>query len=156
MGENSYYLIQVNIATARAAMDDPIMKGFVDRIAEIDKLAQGWPGFIAQPTPPDEGSIYPENMLVNASIWESEDALRKFTYESHHVEVFMRRTEWFFQSELPNYVLYWAPVGEVPIEVEIKRRFDYLHRHGATPFAFNFDKSFTIEEMLDYSDKVEL
>jgi hypothetical protein len=126
------------------------MKGFVDQIDEIDTLAQSWPGFVAQPTPPDEGQIYTGNTLVNISIWESVENLREFTYTSRHTDVLERRAEWFVQSELPNYALYWASSGSVPLEVEIKRRFDYLHLHGATPFAFNFDKTFMVEEMVDY------
>lgn len=49
-------------------MDDSIMKRFVDQIDEIDALAQFWPGFVSQPTPPDDGSIYKGNTLVNVSI----------------------------------------------------------------------------------------
>lgn len=155
MTEDIYHLVHVNIAEGRGAMDDPIMKGFVDRIEEIDGIAHKWPGFISQPTPPDEGSIYPENILVNVSIWETVEKLREFTYESRHAEVLGMRADWFHQSDLPNYVLYWAPAPELPTEGEIKRRFDYLHQHGATPFAFNFAKTFTVKEMLNYSGQVE-
>jgi hypothetical protein len=146
----TYYLVHVNIAAARASLDDPLMKGFVDRIGEIDALAQSWPGFIAQPTPPDEGQIYPGNMLVNVSIWETVDTLRDFTYASRHAEALKMRAEWFVHSDLPNYLLYWALSGQMPTEVEIQRRFDYLHQHGATPFAFSFKHPFSVEEMLDY------
>ena len=156
MTEINYHLVHANVATARGSLDDPIMKGFVDQIDELDALAQSWPGFIAQPALPDEGLIYPGNVLVNVSIWTSVDNLREFTYESRHADALRLRADWFFQSELPNYVLYWAPVGEVPTEVEIKRRFDYLYEHGATPFAFNFDKSFTVDEMVFFSNEVEL
>jgi hypothetical protein len=131
-------------------MDDPIMKGFVERIGEIDALAQGWPGFISQPTPQDEGQIYPRNMLVNISIWDSVENLKSFSYSGEHLEMLRRRAEWFHQSEGPNYVLYWAPNGEVPTEIEIKRRFEYLFQNGPTPYAFSFHEPFTIEEMLDY------
>lgn len=134
----------------RASIDDPIMKGFVDQIDEIDTLAQNWQGFISQPTPPDEGEIYTGDTLVNISIWDSVENLREFTYTGKHADALDRRAEWFVQSEGPNYVLYWAPSGSVPLEEEIKRRFDHLVQCGATPFAFNFDKTFTVEDMLDY------
>ena len=71
MNDPAYNLVHVNIANARGSMDDPIMKGFVDRIDEIDALAQSWPGFVAQPTLLDKGLIYTENTLVNVSIWDS-------------------------------------------------------------------------------------
>jgi hypothetical protein len=60
------------------------------------------------------------------------------------------RSEWFIQSEQPNYVLYWSFAGEVPTEVEIQKRFEYLYQNGPTPYAFNFNNPFTVEEMLNY------
>jgi hypothetical protein len=131
-------------------MDDPVMKGFVDRIDEIDALAQSWSGFIAQPTLPDEGLVYAANMLVNISLWESVENLREFTYASKHAEVLKMRADWFVQAKLPNYVLYWVPEAEVPTEKEIKRRFDYLRSFGVTPYVFTFEQPFTVEEMLKY------
>jgi hypothetical protein len=151
----SFNLVHVNIATPRASIDNPIMKDFVERIDEIDTLAQSWSGFVAQPTLPDEGQIFTGNTLVNVSIWDSVENLREFTYASKHEDALEILADWFLQSELPNYVLYWAPVGEVPTEVEIKQRFDHLHLHGATPFAFSFEHPFTVEEMLDYDDQLE-
>ena len=153
MSSTTYNLIHVNIAIMRAPLDDPIMNGFVNQIDEIDSLAQGWPGFIAQPTPPDEGQIFTGYTLVNISIWDSVENLREFTYKSRHAGELERRAEWFIQTEAPNYLLYWAPSGSVPLEEEIKRRFDHLYLYGATPFAFTFDETFTVEEMLDYTNQ---
>jgi len=151
MSVPTYNLVHVNIAAARASFDDPMMKGFVDRIDEIDGLAQSRPGFVSQPELPDEGRIYTGNTLVNVSIWESVEDLRQFTYASRHADILKMRAEWFVQSEAPNYVLYWGSAEEVPTEVEIKRRFDYLHQRAATPFAFSFKHTFSLEEMLDYT-----
>lgn len=150
MNDRNYHLVHANVATARAALDDPLMNDFVDRLDEIDALAQGWPGFIAQPELPDEGLIYTEPTLLNVSIWESIENLRQFTYSSKHAGLLERRAEWFVQSDLSAYVLYWSPAGEVPWEEEIKRRFEYLHFHGATPFAFTFDEPDTVEDMLEF------
>jgi hypothetical protein len=80
MTGDTFHLVHVNIATGRAAMDDPIMKDFVDQVDDIDALAQSWPGFIAQAALPDEGLIYSGNTLVNVSIWESVDDLLEFIY----------------------------------------------------------------------------
>jgi len=59
--------------------------------------------------------------------------------------------EWFIQSDLPPYVLYWSPAGEYPSEAEIERRREHFHQHSATPFAFTFDEPFTIEEVLEFT-----
>lgn len=121
MTVDEYQLVHANIATPRAPLDDPLMKGFVKRIDEIDYLAQGWHGFIAQPTLLDEGAIYSEPT----------------------------------PPDLPAYVLYWSPSGEVPTEKEIQQRRNHLHRHGATPLAFTFDEPYTIVEMLEFTGEAK-
>lgn len=155
MANINYHLIHANIVTACAPFDDPLMKGFVEWIDEIDALAQSWPGFIAQPTLPDEGLIYSEPTLVNVSIWDSVENLQEFTYASRHADLLKRRAEWFVQSDLPAYVLYWSPAGEVPTEAKIKQRREHLYQHGVTPFAFTFDEHYTIEEMLEFIGKAK-
>jgi hypothetical protein len=146
-----YHLVHANIAEMRADYDDPIMAGFVARIDAIDALAREASGFIAQPSPPDEGKIYPSRMLLNISIWESVEHLKGFTYSGSHAEAYRHRTEWFLQTEGPNYVLYWAPAGQIPTEVEIKTRIDYLAQQGPTPYAFTFRQPFSVEQALAYN-----
>ena len=145
-----YYLIHANIATMRAPFDDPLMADFVAMADEIDALAHASPGFVAQPTPPDEGAVFRGKTLLNLSIWESVESLDLFTHHGEHARVLERRAEWFEQREGPNYVLYWAVAGHIPTEAEVKRRLDHLAKHGPTPLAFTFGERFTIEEALGY------
>ena len=65
---HTYHLIHANVAIMRAPLDDPLMAGFVDLADEIDILAQNSPGFVAQPTPPDEGQVFTGRVLLNISI----------------------------------------------------------------------------------------
>ena len=58
MSKTTYHLIHANIAEMLTPLDHPTMGGFVNRIDEIDNLAQVTPGFEAQPTPPDEGTVF--------------------------------------------------------------------------------------------------
>jgi hypothetical protein len=132
------------------------MAGFVDRIDEIDSLAQSSAGFIAQPTPPDEGSVFTGNTLLNLSIWETVESLYKFTYHREHAQVYEQRAKWFKPHARPNYVLYWAPAGQIPSEREVRARLDYLTRHGPTPYAFTFKSHFSVEEMLAFDVDEEL
>lgn len=148
-----YNLVHVNISHARASLDDPEMAGFMSRVDEIDSLAQYAPGFIAQPTPPDEGEVYQGDTLVNLSIWESVESLHDFTYRGKHARVLEKRAEWFVQHEGPNFVLFWAPADHVPTEAEIKKRIDTLREHGPTPYAFTFKERFTLEEMLEFMNE---
>jgi hypothetical protein len=153
MTDNAYHLIEANLSHGRADLDDPMMVDFVERLDEIDLLAQGWPGFVAQPTLPDGGHVYREPALLNVSIWESIEDLREFTYSSVHTELLDRRAAWFVQFDRPVYVLYWSPVGELPTEKEISNRFEHLREHGPTPRSFTFDQPFTVEDMLDFEAK---
>jgi hypothetical protein len=145
-----YHLVHANIAVGRAPLDDPLMAGFVAKVDEIDALAQSRPGFVAQPTPPDEGSIYTGRSMLNVSIWESVESLEEFAYGGEHARMLERRAEWFYQDRQPNYVLFWFPSGQVPTEREIQKRIRHLAGSGATPFAFTFDRPFSVQEMLEY------
>ena len=76
MSETIYHLIHANIAIARASLDDPIMADFVNMADYIDGLAIAAPGFVAQPTPPDEGADKLDTPLdprhpARHSIWTS-------------------------------------------------------------------------------------
>ena len=144
MPEPIFHLVHANIAIMRAPFDDPRMTDFVAQAEEIDALAQASPGFIAQPTPPDEGVIYTGQTLLNLSIWKSVESLERFVFEGKHARSLERRAEWFEQRDGPNYVLFWMHADEIPSEAEVKQRIDYLVAHGPTPFAFTFDQLFFI------------
>jgi hypothetical protein len=68
MEDIDFHLVHANIAIMRAPFDDPLMADFVSQADEIDALAQASPGFVAQPTPPDEGADYTGHTLLNLSI----------------------------------------------------------------------------------------
>src|SRR5262249_34687764 len=105
---NDYHLVHANLAHARAALDSPLMAGFVAQVDEIGALARGAAGFVSVPTPPDEGVIYKAPFLLNVSIWESVETLDAFTHQGKHAAALERRGEWFDQEEArPGYVLYW-------------------------------------------------
>ena len=150
MSSASYQLVHVNIAETLASFDHPTMSDFVNRIDEIDSLAQATPGFVAHPTLPDEGTVFIGDTLVNLSIWESIESLFDFTYRGEHEQVFNQRAKWFKSHTQPNYVIFWVPAGYIPTEQEVKGRLDYLTQHGPTPYAFTFRTRFTVEQMLAF------
>lgn len=145
-----YHLIHANIAKMLASLDDPIMADFVKKVDMIDALARSSQGFIDQPAPREEGKIFSGNLLLNLSIWESVEDLESFTYQGKHSHMLDRRSEWFEQYGGPKYVLYWEVAGHIPSESEVKQRLEYLTKHGPTPFAFTFEKRFSVEEVLVY------
>lgn len=147
MCEHGNSLIHANVARMRAPLSHPTMAGFVDQVDAIDALANEAPGFLSQPTPPDEGQVFNGNDLLNLSIWESVETFDAFAHNGQHARVLERRAEWFHRSPGPNYVLYWAPADHMPTEAEVKERIEHLATYGATPYAFTFDTRLTVEEM---------
>ena len=78
---SDHHLAQVNIARARAPLNDPIMEGFVQQLEFINACAERSPGFVwrLQTEDGDATGITvfddPE-LVVNMSVWESVGALR--------------------------------------------------------------------------------
>ena len=151
MNDQAFHLVHANVAIMLAPLSDPIMAGFLDWVDEINALAQDSPGFVAQPTPRDAGQVFTGRALLNLSIWDSVESLDRFTHHGQHATALEQRAEWFEQRAGPNYVLYWAASGHLPTEAEVQQRFDYLTKHGPTPYAFTFEHRFTVEEMLAFS-----
>jgi len=150
MPSKTYHLVHANIAVGRAPLDHPTMKGFVDLADRIDEIAMNSTGFVSQPTPPDAGSVFKAPAMLNLSVWESVESIRKFTFGGEHAAALERRAEWFTQKEEYNYVLYWEEVGHTPTEKEVERRLVHLREHGPTPYAFTFVEPFTTAEALSY------
>lgn len=144
---SSFHLAQVNVATSRAPMDDPIMQGFVDRLETLNALADSSPGFIWR-LQTDDGDATAirvfDNPLIlfNLTVWESVEALEAYVYKSDHVNAVKRRMEWFEKPEQTPFALWWIPAGHIPDEVEAKVRLEKLWRDGPGPEAFTFRQRF--------------
>jgi len=143
----AYHLAQINVARARAPLDSPVMKEFVDAIDAMNALGERSPGFVWR-LKSDSGNAtdiraYDDPlMIVNVTVWESLEALRDYAFKSHHGEYFRRRAEWFEKMDTPSLALWWIPAGTVVDEVEGKRRLEILARNGPTPEAFTLRDRF--------------
>jgi hypothetical protein len=140
-------LAQINIGRARAAIDTPLMAGFVARLDEINALAETSPGFVWR-LKTDEGNattLQPyedERILINMSVWASPEHLKQFVYRSMHAEVMRQRKEWFERFHDAYQALWWIPHGYIPTIAEAKERLQYLQLHGPSEFAFSFTQLF--------------
>jgi len=128
------------------------MAGFVARLAEINAVADGAPGFVwrLQTAEGDATSLRvfdDEYMLVNMSVWESVEALFEYVYRSAHVELLRQRASWFEKMGAPFLALWWIPAGHIPSVEEAKAKLEYLTQRGPTPLAFTFKQRYTVEEM---------
>ena len=142
-----YHLAQINIAQARDAMDSEAMKGFVDRLDEINSLADKTSGFVwrLQTEEGDATSIQAFDdpmLLVNMSVWENIESLKSYVYKSIHVELVRDRDAWFSKMLQAHQALWWIPVGHIPTVEEGKEKLQYIEENGSTEDAFTFAKSF--------------
>jgi hypothetical protein len=147
----SYHVAQVNIGRIRAELDDPIMSGFMQRLDEINALADASAGFVWRLQTNEGNATYlrpfnDERTLLNMSVWENVEALRNYVYKSVHRELLRQRHEWFEKFEGAYTTLWWVPAGHIPGIDEAKRRLAHLDAHGPSQFAFTFQNVFSIDE----------
>lgn len=137
------HLAQVNIGRALAPLDDPRMAGFVNRLDEINALAESSPGFIwrLQTEDGNATALRPyedDRILFNLSVWTTPEDLRQFVYRSAHAEVMRQRKSWFERFGDVYMALWWIPQGHIPTISEAKERLQYLQLNGESEFAFSF------------------
>ncbi|MDH4379742.1 MAG: DUF3291 domain-containing protein [Vampirovibrionales bacterium] len=138
-----YHLAQINISKAIAPLDTPLLKGFVDRLDEINALAEEQPGFVWRLIGEDNNATditWSDDPLViiNMSVWQTPEHLSRFVYQTKHVELLAQRSQWFKTMNTPHMALWWIPTGHIPSIAEAKERMEHLKIHGPTPFAFTF------------------
>ena len=149
----THHLAQVNIARMLAPLDSEQMAGFVNRLDEINALADQAAGFIWRLQTTDGNAtalrVFDDAMLiVNLSVWEDLESLHEYTYKTAHVELIRDRKQWFSQFEKPHLVLWWIAAGHIPTPTEAREKLEALTANGPSPAAFTFAKHFTIAEML--------
>ncbi|GHE24573.1 DUF3291 domain-containing protein [Streptomyces hydrogenans] len=149
--EPAAHLAQLNVATMLYPLDDPRMAPFVEMLDPVNAAADGAPGFVwrlVEEGTPDATGLRPagEDVIVNLSVWESQEALWDFAYRSGHLEVMRRRRDWFARHVEAHLVLWWVPAGHVPTVAESLERLADLRAHGSSPRAFTFASAFTATE----------
>ena len=140
-----YHLAQVNIGRICASLEDPVMAGFVNRLDEINALAESSPGFVWRLHTEEGNATYlrpfdDDRMLMNMSVWESVETLYEYVYRTVHVELL--RHAWFEKFEGAYTTLWWIPAGHLPSIEEAKDRLTWLDAYGPTRFAFSFKSVF--------------
>ena len=85
---SQFHIAQVNIGRIRAELNDPIMSGFVERLEEINSLADSAPGFVWRLQTSEGNATYlrpfaDERTLLNMSVWETVESLRHFVFKTH-------------------------------------------------------------------------
>ena len=150
---NALHIAQVNIGRMKAALEDPVMAGFVARLEEINALADRSPGFIWRLQTSEGNATYlrpydDDRILFNMSVWESIEHLKRYVYYTAHVEVLRQRQAWFEKFAGAYTALWWIPKGHIPGIDEAKKRLARLDAQGPTQFAFTFKNPFPADEKL--------
>ena len=143
----NFHIAQINIAKAKAEMDTEIMLGFVERLDEINQLADQYPGFIWRLQTEDGDStgiraFSDSNLIINMSVWKDFDSLKNYVYKSAHVELIRDRQAWFKKMLESQIALWWVPVGHIPNFEEGKMKLRLLEENGPNESVFTFAKSF--------------
>lgn len=137
---HDYELAQLNIAVMKEALESPSMADFVGNLDRINALAESSPGFIwrLQTAEGDATAFRPmgENILVNMSVWKDAESLKRYVYESAHVEIMRRRKEWFERMQDAYVVLWWVPRGHRPTATEAIEKLEVLRSNGPSKEAF--------------------
>ncbi|MEU6239322.1 DUF3291 domain-containing protein [Kitasatospora sp. NPDC047058] len=151
------HLAQLNVATLRHPLDDPRLAPFVEMLDPVNAAADTAPGFVwrlAEEGAADATGLRPagEDVIVNMSVWESQEALWDFTYRSGHLEVMRQRRAWFERHVTAHLVLWWVPAGHLPTVGEALERLADLQANGPSPRAFTFASSYTAAEAARHPD----
>jgi hypothetical protein len=133
------HLAQINVATLRAPLDDPLLADFVAGIEPINAVAERAPGFVwrhvEDVTPGDP------RVVVNMSVWRSIDDLRAFTYAAPHIDYVRRRRDWFERMEV-FLAMWWVDDGHRPTLTEGFERLASIREHGSSAHAFTFSATY--------------
>lgn len=147
MKRSHYHLAQVNIARARAPLDDPLMAGFINQLPEVNAQADVSPGFIwrLQSETGDNTYLRPYGdplIIFNLSVWLSPDALKQYVYRSQHAAAVRKRKLWFEKMDTAHFALWWIPAGHIPSVEEAKQRLLHRQQYGDNALAFSFAHPF--------------
>jgi len=109
------HLAQVNIGRVLGGPDDPRMADFYNNLAHINAMAERMPGFVWRLKDAEGSSAmalhWPGDatMAVNMTVWESDEALGKFVFQTVHRNIYARKPEFF---ETPTWNMLGLAAGE--------------------------------------------
>lgn len=145
-----------NFGLFRGAYESDQVEGFRLREPFNFAAAEAATGFVARSGYEGEGpscwgpQVFPrfikdsgfETAPSSLSLWESLEALMAFTYSGVHADALKHARNWQVEKAWPALVLWWVPMDRVPSWAEGVERFEYLHDHGPSPYAFNFKRQY--------------
>jgi hypothetical protein len=150
-----YQLAQVNIARMRGGADEPVMAGLVSRIAEMNALADGSPGFAWRLPGSDATAealgvfdgyfvpFEPKRLFYNLSVWNTVEDLQRYVFRTEHAQMLRMKHDWIENSDPAHLAMWWIAAGTLPTIAESSIRLRALDERGPTPFSFTFSTQFS-------------
>lgn len=136
--------------------EDPVNDGFHERndanLAAADRAAGliGRSGYDSDPGPESWGpQVFPRFFddpngdgwaPSTLSWWRDIESLWAYTYSGIHAEALAHGRAWFRKGNWPPLVMWWT--DQRPDWAEGIRRFEHLHDHGPSAYAFGFRSCF--------------
>lgn len=142
-----FHLAQLNVAELIAPPGDPRIAEFDAGVDLMNALADRSPGFVWRLKDEDVDrtalgiQAAPPEQIATMSVWESLEALRRYVYQSGHLEYLRRRREWFVPGR-SALVLWWVEAGRIPTLLDGLERLRMLGAEGPGPRAFTFRRTF--------------
>ena len=142
---DGHHLAEINVATAIADLDDPVMEPFMAALDKVNALAEASAGFVwrmQDETGNNTGTYLNDDprQIANMSVWGTPADFRFYVYYTAHGAFMKRRARWFVPSEVPTFAIWWIATGTVPTLAEGVARLDKLRRDGPTADAFGWDQ----------------
>jgi hypothetical protein len=138
------HLAQINIGRLIAEQGDPRMDEFFANLDRINAIAERMPGFVWR-LKSDSGNatdIRPfedATLLLNIAVWEDVESLEKFVFQTAHVNIYRKKTNWFVPDDGTHFVMWWIDAGHIPTPDEAMERLKHLEVHGASEQAFGWE-----------------
>jgi hypothetical protein len=138
------HLAQLNVGRLRYPTDDPRMADFMNNLDLVNALAERSAGFVwrLKDETNNATSFRPfadPRMAVNLTVWESVEVLERYVWQTVHKRFYGRREKWFEKLDIPHFVMWWVPAGQLPTVTAAKQRLEFLAAHGPSEHAFGWE-----------------
>jgi hypothetical protein len=155
----------------REPWSHPAVQGFIDRLDDVTARADASPGLIAQYRYEDTSEGNPfgpvtmgrfvtpdlaDRVAQTLSLWATVEAVFAFAYAANHAEALRQRRDWFLKGSWPTYVAWWVADDCWPRWRDANTRFEHLHDHGSTAYAFDFRSPFDAEGRPSILDRARI
>ena len=138
-------IAQINWGRLRYTLDHPDMAKLNAALSDVYRQAEQSPGFIWRIPDADASEQlsqlgYDSRMSATVSVWETIEALHRFTFNNDHGAYFKDRAQWFEPVPPPQLVLWDVAPSARPNFHEAFLRLEELKTEGASPSAYGWPK----------------